>query len=84
MEDFLDAYGNVIDPAEAKAMKQSPPTAKQVASSADDSDTESNISKGAGTPQQGQKEGGKKKKKQGWIQQSNISCYEFELWQGLT
>ena len=61
MEDFLDAYGNVIDPAEAKAIKHSTPTAKQAASSAD-SDTESNISKGAGTPQQGQ---GKKKKKQG-------------------
>ena len=71
MEDFLDAYGNVIDPEEAKAMKQSTPTAKQAASSAD-SDNDSNISKGAGTPQQGQKEGGKKKKKQGWIQQSNI------------
>ena len=43
VEDFLDAYGNVIDPADVPAKKPTSAAAKQASSA--DSDTESNVSK---------------------------------------
>ena len=65
-EGFLDAYGNVIDPSEAAPpAKQPNASTKQAAASSADSDTESNVSKDSAATQKD----GKKKKKQGNVQQ---------------